>query len=116
VLRGRLAAAMGDASGTDAVPLLAAFTAKHEALNSTTLTCVSSLSKIGQRIGAKAVTSALIEAFPPASAEANAVKLARAVHDALVAVTADKGVAAPKGWSEAEHTATVGAWKKRVRD
>jgi len=121
VLRGRLAAGMGDLAGEEAVPLLGDFAAKHEFLNGTTHMCVAALGKIGKRRGAKHVAAALVASFPPAvTAEdeqrkvaAHCLRLARGVHDALVEATGVKSIAFPAAWKEKERAAAVAAWKAR---
>jgi hypothetical protein len=120
VLRGRIAAALGDSGTAEAVPLLGAFAARHEFFNSTTGLCVSALGRIGKRLGARLVADALLQAFPPAAGPEEGktaphrARLARSVHDALVLTTAEGSIEFPKGWSQAEAEATVAAWRRRL--
>jgi hypothetical protein len=123
VLRGRLAAAMGESAGEEAVPLLGAFAAKAEFLNGTTHTCVKSLGQIGRRTKSAAAAQVLVEAFPRAvtkedaakKVEAHVVRLAKGVHEALVEATGNKSVTFPSAWDEASRAGLVKAWRESLK-
>jgi hypothetical protein len=122
VVRMKLAEGLGLCSGDDAVPLLESISSKRDFLNGTTTTSVRALGQLGRR-KAKGAAAALLKAFPDAvtpeleksKRAPNCVALAKAVHDALTEALGEAAAPFPKSWTEADRTALVEAWTRRVR-